>query len=333
MGELRKDRYYWMDLARIIACFAVVIIHCNGDTKYSAWVTYFCHGAVPIFVMISGTNFLKKDRKVSIRIMWKRYILPILCVFFVWSFLYALWNSYDSIGSLNFDFLKNVIINTINGHYHLWYIWMTVGLYCVTPFIKKVTDNSSQKELLYYLIIGFLYNILNFLIEFYPFDNFRSLSLDLRLTFVSGFLIYFVGGCFFFRLNPSRKIDLIMLIVAVLSLVFIALLVIFEIDYSINSYFLPSTIGLTFSIYWFMKNYSEKFSRRFYKPIVFVSKLTLPIYMMHIFGIIIAKRIFRIENCSIKMLFPVAFVAFLLCFAVSYILSLLPLTKKLFVGK
>ncbi|MBR3300706.1 MAG: acyltransferase family protein, partial [Clostridia bacterium] len=171
-----SERHSWMDLARILACFAVILIHSQGNTTADAIAVHLCHCAVPVFVMISGTNFLKKDREMSVTKMWKKYILPLAEVFFTWSFLYAIWTSYADTKALNFEFVKTVFINTINGHYHLWYIWMTIGIYMVLPFIKKFTDNSSKKELIYYLSLAFAYLSLVFMVEFYPFNSFASLA-------------------------------------------------------------------------------------------------------------------------------------------------------------
>lgn len=327
------ERYYWMDLARVLACFAVIVIHsCNKD-MYSLLLSSQCHCAVPIFVMISGTNFLKRERSFSITKAWKGYIFPLLRIFFTWSLLYAVWNSYIYTDAINFEWFRNVLINTINGHYHLWYIWMTIGLYCVAPFIKKVTDNSSNRELLYYVLIAFAFLSLNFLVEFYPFNNFYSLNLDLRISFVSGFLIYYIGGCYLSRLQHSKKVSIFMLIIAILSTAFNCCLVLLQVDFKINSYFLPSAIGVSFAIYWFLSRYTEPFCKKHKQVLGFMSRLTLPIYMIHIFAIEIVKKLLNVEKYGAGFGMLIALMSFALSFVVSYLLSLNRFTKKVFVGK
>ncbi len=329
-----KTHYYWMDLARTLACFAVILIHAKGNEKLgNRLITQICHSAVPIFVMISGTNFLNKNREISIRKMWKKYILPLAIVFLVWSFLYAVWNSYINVGAVNFGFAKNVVINTANGHYHLWYIWMTMGLYAVTPFIKKFTDNSCKKELLYYVLLAAGYILLNFLVCFSPFNNFESLSLDIRLTFVSGFLIYFVGGYFLSLLPKNEKITLLMIAIGLLSIISDIIFAVYDVKYDVNSYFTPFSIGLSFSIYWILSRYAEKFCEKYRKIFMFISGKTLPIYMMHVFGIEIVKKLLSLENYGVGITVLVSVLTFILCFIVSYLLSLNKVTKKLFVGK
>lgn len=329
-----NKRHYWMDLARILACFAVIAIHANGNEKIGNSVLgIMCHSAVPIFVMISGTNFLKHEREVSISKMWKKYIMPLFIIFVTWSVLYAVWNSWISIKAFNLEFVSNVIINTVNGHYHLWYIWMTIGLYAVTPFIKKITDNSSQKELFYYVLLAFAYFLLNFLVCFYPFNNFASLALDIRLTFVSGFLIYFVGGHFLSLLPNSKKITLLMIAIGLLSVIGNVIFAIRNIKYDVNSYFTPFSVGLSFSIYWLLSRFAENFCQKHSKILMFVSRQTLPIYMMHVFGIEVVKRMLSVKDYGVGITLLVSLITFVICFAVSYLLSLNKIIKKFFVGK
>ncbi len=326
-------KHYWMDLARILGCIGVIAIHSQGNDLGSKILTAFLHSAVPVFVMISGTNFLNKDRDVSVKKMWQKYIFPLLIIFFSWSFIYAIWNSYVTLHTLNTEFVKNVIINTVNGHYHLWYIWMTVGIYAVTPFIKKITDNSSQKELFYYLVLAFSFLTLNFLVCFYPFDNFASLSLDLRITLVSGFLIFYIGGCFLSRLEYNKKTTVILVLFGLLSLIGDIMFAVFKLEYEVNSYFTPFTIGLSFSLYWIFSRFCEKFCEKHCRALAFISRMTLPIYMSHIFGIEIIKKLFRLSDYGVIWVIPISIAAFILCFGISYLLSLTKITKKLFVGK
>ena len=61
----RNLRHYWIDLLNVIACFAVVVLHCStsifmnaGDAEWLIDVVYqsLCIFAVPVFFMISGAN-------------------------------------------------------------------------------------------------------------------------------------------------------------------------------------------------------------------------------------------------------------------------------------
>lgn len=197
-----QNRFYWMDFTRIIACFAVIVIHTAGSSSLGNRImNVLCYCAVPLFVMISGANFLDKD--VDIKTIWKKYIIPMLISFAVWSFMYAIYTSYSYyaqftdhvLGSeYRTEFIKTIIINTVNGHYHMWYIWMTIGLYAVMFFIRKLYSTCTKKQLLYFLIISFVYLCMRYAVQFPVLNNLNSMVTDIRLNFVMGFTIYFVGG-------------------------------------------------------------------------------------------------------------------------------------------
>ena len=60
-----KNRYIWLDIIKILACFFVIINHFHGQIFYYAGNTpqvalfdsaifAICKSAVPLFVMVSG---------------------------------------------------------------------------------------------------------------------------------------------------------------------------------------------------------------------------------------------------------------------------------------
>ncbi len=319
-----------MDLARILACFAVIFVHTGANDFCQKLLIPIFHNAVPIFFMISGTNFLNKDRNLSIVMMWKKYILPLIILTISWSFLYGIYNSYITYRALSAEFLKNVIINTVNAAPHLWYIWATIGLYSITPFLKKITDNSSQKELLILEIISFSYLTALFLIKFYPFNNFESLITDLRLTFVSGFLVFYVGGCFISRLKYSKKATVFFVALGIIGYAIELLLLLCKVE---GSYLTPSTVLTSFCLYWLFSRYAENFSKKHSKILMKISKKTLPIYMMHIFVIKITEHLLSLKEYGTGIAFVISVITFIVSLLLSYVLSINNLTKKLFAGK
>ena len=159
------------------------------------------------------------------------------------------------------------------------------------------------------------------------------MALDLRITLVSGFLIYFVGGGTLSRLDYDKRITVFMIALGVICAVGEIIFVIFNIKYEVNSYFTPFSIGISFSLYWLLSRFSENFCQKHKKILQILSDKTLTIYMGHDFGIVIIKKVFSLKEYGILSALAISFGSFVLCFAVSYILSLNKVTKKLFVGK
>ena len=88
----RNVRHYWIDLLNVIACFAVVVLHCStsifmntGDAEWLIDVVYqsLCIFAVPVFFMISGANLLGYRKKYDTKTFFvKRFkkVVFTLCV-------------------------------------------------------------------------------------------------------------------------------------------------------------------------------------------------------------------------------------------------------------
>ena len=139
---IKNQRFIYLDYLRIICSFFVILIHISSPYYYkfninsTKWkkahfyksLSNFC---VPCFFMISGTLFFKKD--LSFEIIMKKYIKNIFIHLLVWSIIYALFDL--KIKSLD---MKDVIIRIIKGHYHLWYLFTTIGLYIIIPLTKEI---------------------------------------------------------------------------------------------------------------------------------------------------------------------------------------------------
>ena len=91
-----------IDLLRICSCFMVIFLHVSGqnwrlvNVHSMEWFVFNAYDSavrscVPLFFMISGYLFLSKGYMISINQLYKRNILKIIILYFVWSFLYAVF--------------------------------------------------------------------------------------------------------------------------------------------------------------------------------------------------------------------------------------------------
>lgn len=97
---VRMERNYSLDLTRIAAVLAVVMIHVSSAfvSSYEINTLEFQTAnvldsisrlGVPLFVMISGSLFLDEKRKISTRNLYFKNIKGILFLLYLWSFLYT----------------------------------------------------------------------------------------------------------------------------------------------------------------------------------------------------------------------------------------------------
>lgn len=251
--------------------FCVVLIHVIGEhffslTDYtSAWwiklvaVESLIRWCIPVFIMISGTLFLNPKREVTIRIIWRKYIKHLFVAFCLWSFIYSIIICCSNSSGLDVihRILEFFIIMFLKPYEHLWYIYMIIGLYILTPLIKKITDNSTKMDLQYWLILmAFFGVIIPFLrkvkiVDFY----FSSVIGYLKLDFLCGYTFYYVLGYYLFAYFDKRyeTIAYGIGVVGVLSTFFGTILLshMFNKVYTLFDYMMPNTAAISVAVFIF----------------------------------------------------------------------------------
>lgn len=210
---MERKRIAYLDHLRVVAIFAVIVIHVAAQNWYSqdvntdAWKVFHFYDsisrwAVPVFVMISGALMLEKD--ISLKKLYTEKIPHFLIVFLFWSLIYALISG----GSF-----KTVLINVIRGKSHLWFIYLIVGLYICIPIMKKIVED--QRIAVYFLAASL---VLSFMIPFFlqimmDFGGETSKTWakaltdvyrDMNITITGGYAAYYVAGCYLNRTKISR---------------------------------------------------------------------------------------------------------------------------------
>jgi surface polysaccharide O-acyltransferase-like enzyme len=164
----------WIDNLRVLATISVVFLHvsCPLLYKFESNPDWWCGNiydstvrfCVPIFVMITGALLLPKQYDLTHFL--KSKVIRILFPFLFWSFVYLLFNLFvkktrgENLTLI--DTINYVIISIKKGtSYHLWYVYMIIGVYLFIPIISKCIKICSEKEILYFLIIWGVTIILN----------------------------------------------------------------------------------------------------------------------------------------------------------------------------
>lgn len=153
---METKRVAYLDHLRAVATFAVIMIHVSAQNWYTqdvstaAWKAFnfydsISRWSVQVFVMISGALMLGKD--ISPKKLYTRKIQHFLIVFLFWSLVYALHMG----GSI-----ETVLINTLRGKSHLWFLYLIVGLYICIPILKKIVED--QRITVYFLIVSAVFS-------------------------------------------------------------------------------------------------------------------------------------------------------------------------------
>ena len=337
-----ENRTLWFDNLRVIAVIGVIGIHVssagNGvtDSNYNFWVSNFFNSlsrfGVPVFVMLSGALLLPKEEPIGEFL--KKRLLRILFPFIFWSFAYitnSLINDYNKGVNLNFEYIiRQIFIHFRDGSTpHFWYIYMIIGLYLFIPIIGKWIRNSSEKDILYFLVIWFIVLLLN-----QPYISKIKPSLD--FSYYSGYLGYLVLG-HYLTIKPvenKTRVNLIALCLIFSGLIFTVVSTYIVQQYTIlpgGTFYNPLSINIliysTGIFLWFRnKNIHNDFLISIRN---IINKHSYGIFLVHIF-ILSKLDDFYIRWNFINPLFGIPF-TIIVCLFIStgiiFVISKFPLGK------
>ncbi len=153
----------WPDRLRNLATVMVIGIHVAAPIAHGEgsdfngswwWAGNFWNSltrpAVPLFVMLSGYLLLGKDYPLPdfLKRRFSRVVIPAI----FWMLIYCLYGylangSPASIGAA----LKSLVTGPV--HYHLWFIYLIIGLYLVYPILRPWARTASNQDFLYFFVM------------------------------------------------------------------------------------------------------------------------------------------------------------------------------------
>ncbi len=138
----------------------------------------FSRLGVPIFVLLSGRFALSDERNINIRYYYKKIFFKIIIPTIIWSLLYFIYSYvleimyYILYGELKHSILfpiKSWIIGA--PFYHLWYLYMSIGLYLLVPYLLKLKEKIGGIICFILGLFFFLFKVFLDYINFYEKSN------------------------------------------------------------------------------------------------------------------------------------------------------------------
>ena len=164
-GEGNHQQYQvWIALLNILACIAVVTMHCDGSVfwnyadnrtwKIAVFIGSLADWAVPVFFMISGANLVNYTSHYSTRIYAKKRIFKTLIPFFLWSVIpliyYFVRGKYGT-QPFTISWILDMVFNTkINETY--WFFIPLFSIYACIPVLSFI-DKTKQRNIFCYLVL------------------------------------------------------------------------------------------------------------------------------------------------------------------------------------
>ncbi len=332
---MKNKRIVYLEALRVFASILVVMIHVASqnwkiaDINSFDWQVMniydsFARVAVPLFVMISGAIFLNPERQIPIKNFYTKYAKHIFIIFIGWSLFYACMYAKTP---------KDFFTRFVGGHYHLWYLYMLIGLYMVTPLLKKICDDKKLVEyflLLSLILTSFIPTIIKIPYFKWVSDPFGSLHYHFTLGYVS----YYMAGYYFHHYDLNKKQRQIIYLLSVCGFLFTVLSTRYMSIANQTAYkgfynnFMIGVVLEAVGLFVFFKNSQFKFE----KPILWISNYSLGVYLVHIFVIDLLKKI-GIHTLMMNAFISVPLliiVVYGISFMISYVWKHVPLVDKYF---
>lgn len=150
----------WIDNARIVAIAAVVLLHVavvvlndqvtGSDGWWSATLLYSAvRWGVPVFVIVSGATLLGYGKVEQPGTFYRKRMSRILIPVLFWSAFYVLWAAAKPLAKGQAVNWEALFLSWAAGRpaHHLWFMYMIVGLYLITPWLRRAMQDMPTAML------------------------------------------------------------------------------------------------------------------------------------------------------------------------------------------
>ena len=258
-------------------------------------------------------------------------ILKLLFLLIFWSFFYALiYNPHK------------FLYKFIYGHFHLWYMYIIIGLYLFLPILRLFVKNQNRKYVCYLILLCIIFLFLpNTLNSVFPPDK-ASKFFNMFGILGGGYFVYFLFGWVFKNLSDKiTKYTKWLTLIMILSLVSIFCCTQFVHSNYYKAYdIFYDGVGLPVLLYSVplfcilhnkIKNYSSKIHCKIKQFISKCAKLSFGVYLIHVIFIHLYINIFNnMTHDAIYIIFISALIiisSFISAFLISKIKYLNQLIK------
>lgn len=341
----------WIQNLRALACVLIVLLHVidgwlkpNGIQLEQFSIRWWLDNViiqicvrvgVPIFIMITGALLLNPEKNLELKKVIK-YITRMILILLTFGFAFCLIEGFltdklsNPIKTLGESFL-HVLENKSWGI--MWYIYMLIGLYVLTPALKIILKELDEKNLM------FLIGVLFFTSSVIPTLNY---TFNINLTdFYLGNAIYIfyylIGYVIAYKkelIVKATKHYIYIYIYGAIGLIGYMMLLVFKnnfYDYSlINNNNICFIAMWSMFIFYLFSNNTIKIKEN--KTINIIAKYSFGIYLVHTFWLNIINKGFKIFP-DVMPVFIGEFIFWIIAVSLSLIsciiLYRLPILKKI----
>lgn len=210
-----------LDLLRIVAIIAVIWLHVSGEVVVREsgpgdadwWVgnvaDAFSRWCVPLFVMASGALLLPRRPDIDPWAFYRRRAARIVVPTLFWTAIYLGVRAIGEDASA-----RSLVISVVRGtpYYHLWFLYMIVGLYVAAPLISRFLEGCPRRIVLAATCFVFLVSSVESLMAGLADEEQAYTFLGLWPSYLG----YFLAGYYLWRW-PLRRVPWALALATVLA--------------------------------------------------------------------------------------------------------------------
>ncbi len=336
-----KQNFGYIHVLRVVATLAIILLHAATGGIFEQYskiggviactsiiYKHTMEWAVPAFVLISGAIFLSPHKNIGYNILFSKYVRRIVLALVVFGLPMTLSENLLEMGVhqpllLLFTSVKEWVCGC--SWAHLWYLYMLIGLYLVTPIVKQFLNNATDSDIRIALVVMF------FASSLLPVMKSYGVHIEGYMIIQTPFIfIYMLGYYLQWRTDDAVLKRYTSLTVMIFLLALVSIVARVCCGVRIYGYIDPACIFMAASLFVLLKqnNASSLIAQR-------LSPYCFCVYLIHTVFINLSYKILHITpvgvmgdaSCAITIpMFSVVFA--LLSFVAAYVLMKVPILKK-----
>lgn len=345
MPEERSRRSGYIDALRVIACFFVIVNHTCGriflagepSFTWFASLTWFfiSKTAVPVFLMISGAVLLPKSDTYG---KTYRRVLRIVLVIIVFSAVYFAFGALR--GERAFDlreYFRDTYRNGITNSY--WYLYLYAAILVMMPILQRLAKGLKTADYKYIFIwsFGFL-GAMPIIVHYFPELEYNT---AFALPIFSVYLgLLFAGLYIHKKLGCEKRLLAVSVAVFVVTCALSVVLTLTEYRSGVewylffdNRYFITIVLS-SMSVFYIVRYIFDKKRREEGESpaLALMGRCTFGVFLLSDLFIALFEPVYvslrgAITELPAMLLYEV--LVFAAGFAVTFVLTRIPLVKKL----
>lgn len=290
---------------------------------------------VPLFVMLSGALMLNEAKHKDTKAIYKA-AGQMLLLTFLWAILYAvLFEVCMPIATGKSIHTHSIIKVIFKGYYHMWYMYMLIGLYVAVPFLRSFVRKENKHLVLLFigfsLLTVFTGPIIDLLANANGYFAYIRLFLDqFYLQFFAGYITYFLAGWYIVHIGISKRLKYILYTLSILSLIGTILLLHQTGDYLIvHSNFNLLIFIYSVGLFVFLNDIPVKVNAEKPSFLLFLSKISFGVYMIHAAIDVFVGKALSFINFPILHIAARFGIVLIISVVACAVMAKIPLIKKL----